>query len=128
MNNERTASFPYTPGGPILLCVFLSLCLFTLAVISLSISKHEYTEALMHFESIEHTEAARNLAQETLMTYNGTETNVSFAVPIDENRTLLVSAEKDADGTYRPVEYRTVYEGEWTPDETIPVLIPGEEN
>ena len=117
-------NIPYMPGGTLLLCALLSLCLWTLSAISLSSANYEYKQAALHYTALTEKENARNLAEEMLEDYNkeGTE-NIGFAVKINDNKTLLVNAE-ERQGELVITEYKTVFTGQWNPEETIPVFQP----
>lgn len=114
-------------GIPSLLVIFILLCLVTFAALSYVTAANDYSLSQKTAERISDYYAADAKARETLaaMIQDAGQTpdtdSLSFSVPIDEKQSLAVEAVRDGD-SFTVTRWQVVTEGEWNPDDSLPVF------
>lgn len=111
-------------GAPTVIVTFTTLCLVALALMTLSAARSdlalsEKTAAAVTAYYEAETEASEALAAFVRGAAPGD--TADFAVPVDENRLLAVSAVMTEDGV-EILSWRTVAVGDWDADDTLNVI------
>lgn len=117
-------------GGSSLLVIFAALSLTVLAMLSLSTARSGAELSRVSAEGTAAYYAADAQAEEILARLRGGETvegvtsadgeTFAYEVPISQTQALSVCV-RMADGTWEILRWKTVYTGEWVPDEEIEV-------
>lgn len=128
MKNESEAR-PVNIGSSILMVVFILLCLFTLAAISLATAKKDYADSTRNAERVQAYYAASNEAEKMLSAMDesiadgNAPQQLSYTVPISSTQEISVSLQLNTEeGRYDVVEWKTVSTESWTPTSSLPVL------
>lgn len=132
LEEGRRNVFPIPIGIALLTVVFLTLCLFTFAAISLKSSVHEKSQSQQNADRQQTYYKACSQAEEKLASLNqeaaadpaSAAQDQSFSVPIQEDQELSVKL--TLDGTaYKVTEWKIVNTGDWSGQTTLNVLNPG---
>lgn len=126
---DETEARPINIGSSILLVVFILLCLFTLAAISLATAKKDYAESTRNAERVQAYYAASSEAEKMLSEMDDSISNgnapaeLSYTVPISSTQEISVSLQLNEEKSrYDVVEWKTVSTESWTPTSSLPVL------
>lgn len=137
--NDQKQSAPAPFGLPLLMVVFLILCLFTFAAISLVTARNDYHASQKNAENQTAYYAACNQAEEKLAALNreladqvssgekisADESTPSYEIPVDDSHVLSVALEADTDAEtphYTVLKWRVETSAAWEPEQTLPVL------
>ena len=128
MNSKRKQSYPINIGTSTLLVVFLILCMFTFAAISLTTARKEYKDAKNSAERNKEYYTAANYAEMKLNELNQAaehETDVSFAIAINDSQALDVILKwNQNDKKYDILSWTTVNTAEWKGSDSSQLIIP----
>ena len=123
---ESKVAAPKTIGVSIFLVVFVSLCLFTFAAISLSTAKNDLDAARKTADRQSACYAACREAEAFIAGAQADaagghmESSLTKTFAIDENRTLTVELSPSEDGgSYRIASYRIESAGEWEETQSV---------
>lgn len=135
LEETRRNVFPIPIGIALLTVVFLTLCLFTFAAISLKSSVHEKDQSQLNADRQQAyykacNEAEKRLAalnQETAANPDSEDAEQAYTVPIQEGQELSVKLSLDGN-SYRVTEWKVINTGEWSGQTTLNVLNPDDSN
>lgn len=126
--HEQNESYPMSIGSSTLLVIFLILCMFTFAAISLTTAKNDYSNACNNAQRSRAYYNAANAAEEKLNELNQSEdpeTDYSYEVKISDTQAIDVTLKWNTEkAQYDIVSWKTVNTAEWNGSDSIHVLQP----
>ncbi|MEE0955187.1 MAG: hypothetical protein U0L49_05145 [Eubacterium sp.] len=131
LEENRRNVFPIPIGIALLTVVFLTLCLFTFAAISLKSSVHEKNQSQQNADRQQAYYAACSAAEEKVAALNleaaadpdSAESEPAFSVPVQEGQELSVKLVLDG-SAYRVTEWKVVNTDDWSGQTTLNVMNP----
>ncbi len=128
MSAKRKQSWPMNIGSSTLLVIFLVLCMFTFAAISLTTAKKDYKDAQSSAERSREYYTAANAAEEKLNALNQAavhETDVSYSVTINDSQEIdIVLKWNQSTEKYDILSWTTVNTDEWNGSDSSQLIIP----